>query len=227
MIILVSIIVPVYNEEKDIEKIIYQINLLEGDKEIIVVDGESTDSTYIKASKIANVISSKKSRAVQMNNGAKASKGDIIWFVHADSILEKDSIKYIEEAIKEGYIGGGFSIHFYDYDTKFMKYISSTSNIRSGKYSLFYGDQGIFVKKDVFLELGGFPEIELMEDFKFSRMIIKKGKMKLLNKSIGTSARRYKNGGQLRTHLLMHKLRFLYLLGVSPKKLNKIYGEAR
>lgn len=224
---MVSIIVPVFNEENNIEKTIEQLSNLEGEKEIIIVDGESTDNTFQKASSLALTIKSKKNRAIQMNNGAKVAKGDILWFVHVDSVLDPSSIKHIEEAINGGYSGGGFSIYFYDYNTRFMKYISSTSNIRAGKYGLFYGDQGIFIKKDNFFQIGCFPEIDLMEDFKFSRIMMKKGKMKLLNAKIGTSARRYKNGGQLKTHLLMHKIRILYFLGVSTKKLNKIYGESR
>lgn len=224
---MVSIIVPVFNEEKNIEKIINTLNALEGEKEIIVVDGESQDNTFLYASKLAYTIKVQKGRANQMNEGAKASNGDIVWFVHADSLLEKDSIKYIEKAVFDGYVGGGFSIYFYDYNTLFMKYISVTSNIRSKISGLFYGDQGVFVKKDVFINLGGFPKIELMEDFKFSRIIRKVGEMKLLEKTIGTSARRYKNGGQVRTHLLMHKIRIMYFLGASTSKLNRIYGEAR
>lgn len=224
---MVSIIVPVYNEEKNIEAIIRTLESLEGDKEIIVVDGESLDNTFEKASKLAYAIKEKKGRANQMNQGAIASKGDILWFVHADSKLEKDSIKHIERAISEGYAGGGFSIHFYDYDTRFMRYISSTSNRRSVLTGLFYGDQGIFVDRKTFFEVGGFPEMELMEDFKFSRLMRKAGRMKLLEKGIGTSARRYKNGGQLRTHLMMHKIRLMYFLGISPGRLNKIYGESR
>ena len=224
---MVSIIVPVFNEEKNIEKIISTLNSLEGEKEIIVVDGESQDNTFFYASKMTRTIKVNKGRANQMNEGAKVSKGDVVWFVHADSLIEKDSVAHIEKAVSEGYSGGGFSIYFYDYDTLFMKYITFTSNIRSKTSGLFYGDQGIFVRKDVFLKLGGFPEMELMEDFKFSRIIRKAGKMKLLEKTIGTSARRYKNGGQVRTHLLMHKIRIMYLLGVPTSKLNKIYGEAR
>lgn len=224
---MVSIIVPVYNEEKNIEAVIRMLESLEGDKEIIVVDGESLDNTFEKASKLACAIKGKKGRANQMNQGAIASKGDILWFVHADSRLEKDSIKHIERAISEGYAGGGFSIHFYDYDTRFMRYISSTSNRRSVITGLYYGDQGIFVDRKTFFEVGGFPEMELMEDFKFSRLMRKAGRMKLLEKGIGTSARRYKNGGQVRTHLMMHKIRLMYFLGISPGRLNKIYGESR
>jgi rSAM/selenodomain-associated transferase 2 len=224
---LVSIIVPVYNEEKNIEGIIRTLESLEGEKEIIVVDGESLDNTFEQASKLSNTIRVKKGRANQMNQGAAAAQGDILWFVHADSKLQKDSIRHIEDAVSEGNVGGGFSIYFYDYNTKFMRYISSTSNRRSILTGLFYGDQGIFVKRKTFFEVGGFPDMELMEDFKFSRIIRKAGKMKLLEKSIGTSARRYKNGGQLRTHLMMHRIRIMYLLGVSPRRLNKIYGESR
>jgi rSAM/selenodomain-associated transferase 2 len=224
---LVSIIVPVYNEEKNIEGIIRTLESLEGEKEIIVVDGESLDNTFEQASKLSNTIRVKKGRANQMNQGAAAAQGDILWFVHADSKLQKDSIRHIEDAVSEGNVGGGFSIYFYDYNTKFMRYISSTSNRRSILTGLFYGDQGIFVKRKTFFEVGGFPDMELMEDFKFSGIIRKAGKMKLLEKSIGTSARRYKNGGQLRTHLMMHRIRIMYLLGVSPRRLNKIYGESR
>ena len=224
---MVSIIVPVYNEEKNMEEIIRTLESLEGEKEIIVVDGESLDNTFEESLKLSNTIRAKKGRANQMNQGAAAAQGDILWFVHADSKLEKDSIRHIEDAISEGYVGGGFSIYFYDYDTKFMRYISSTSNRRSILTGLFYGDQGIFVERKTFFEVGGFPDMELMEDFKFSRIIRKAGSMKLLEICIGTSARRYKNGGQIRTHLLMHRIRIMYLLGVSPRRLNKIYGETR
>jgi len=224
---LVSIIVPVYNEENNIEEIIGTLRSLEGEKEIIVVDGESQDMTYEKSEGLVRTLRVKKGRSNQMNQGAKAAAGDILWFVHADSKLEKDSIVHIEEAISEGYVGGGFSIRFYDLDTKFMRYISSTSNRRSVLTGLFYGDQGIFVERNAFFSAGGFPDMELMEDFKFSRIIRKAGRMKLLEKSIGTSARRYKNGGQVKTHLMMHRIRIMYLLGVSPGRLNKIYGESR
>jgi rSAM/selenodomain-associated transferase 2 len=224
---LVSIIVPVYNEENNIEGIIGALQSLEGDKEIIVVDGGSQDRTFEKAGRLARTLRAEKGRANQMNQGARAAAGDILWFVHADSKLDEDSISHIEAALEQGYVGGGFSLYFYDYDTRFLRYISKTSNRRPLLTGLFYGDQGIFVKKDAFFEAGGFPDMELMEDFKFSRLIRKTGRMKLLEKGIGTSARRYINGGQIRTHLLMHRIRIMYLLGVSPSRLNKIYGESR
>jgi len=224
---LVSIIVPVYNEVNNIDDLIGMLQSLEGDKEIIVVDGESNDGTFEKAEKLEHTIRAGKGRANQMNEGAAAAKGDILWFVHADSRLEKDSIRHIEAAVAQGCVGGGFSVYFYDYDTRFMRYISKTSNRRPLLTGLFYGDQGIFVERNAFFEVGGFPDMELMEDFKFSRLIRKAGRMKLLEQGIGTSARRYRNGGQLRTHLMMHRIRIMYLLGVSPKRLSRIYGESR
>ncbi|RKD29025.1 TIGR04283 family arsenosugar biosynthesis glycosyltransferase [Thermohalobacter berrensis] len=224
---MISIIVPVLNEEKSIERVLEGLNRLEGEKEIIVVDGGSRDKTVEIASKYAKVIKSRKGRAYQMNKGAKEAKGDILWFVHSDSILDKSSLKEIEKTVSNGCIGGGFSLYFSDYNTAFMKFVSITSNWRAKYLKLFFGDQGIFVKRDIFNKLGGYPEIDIMEDWEFSRRLSKEGKIKILEVPIGTSARRFKKGGPLKTLLLMHKIKVLYLLGVPPSRLSKIYREAR
>lgn len=227
VMIMVSIIIPVLNEEKNIEKSLIQFNRLKGDKEIIVVDGGSSDSTKQIAKRFAKVVLSEKGRANQMNKGAAKARGDILWFVHLDSIVNEDSIEKIQLAIDEKYVGGGFSLKFYDYDTLFMKYISTTSNLRAKYLGLYFGDQGIFVRRDVFEGVGGYPKQEIMEDWEFSLLIKKMGNLKLINTTIGTSARRFKNGGQLKTHLLMHKIKLLYLLGTPTDKLAKIYKDVR
>lgn len=224
---MVSIIIPVLNEEKSIENLLKGIDGLQGEKEVIVVDGNSTDNTVYIASKYAKVVKSIRGRANQMNAGAKEANGDILWFVHSDSVLQKDSLLLIEKSIENGSVGGGFSIYFYDFNTLFMKYISVTSNIRAKYFKLLYGDQGIFIKKNIFNMIGGYPKIELMEDIELSLKLKKMGKIELLKCTIGTSGRRFMNGGQIRTHLLMHKIRFLYICGVPPYKLIKIYREAR
>ncbi|AKN30901.1 glycosyl transferase [Clostridium carboxidivorans P7] len=227
VMIMVSIIIPVLNEEKNIEKSLIQFNRLKGDKEIIVVDGGSSDSTKQIADRFAKVVLSEKGRANQMNKGAAKASGDILWFVHLDSIINEDSIEKIQLAIDEKYVGGGFSLKFYDYDTLFMKYISTTSNLRAKYLGLYFGDQGIFVRRDVFEGVGGYPRQDIMEDWELSLLMKKMGKLKLINTTIGTSARRFKNGGQLKTHLLMHKIKLLYLLGTPTDKLAKIYKDVR
>lgn len=227
VMIMVSIIIPVLNEEKNIEKSLIQFNRLKGDKEIIVVDGGSSDNTRQIAERFAKVVLSEKGRANQMNKGAAKVRGDILWFVHLDSIINEESIEKIQLAIDEKYVGGGFSLKFYDYDTLFMKYISTTSNLRAKYLGLYFGDQGIFVRRDIFEGIGGYPRQEIMEDWELSLLMKKMGKLKLINTTIGTSARRFKNGGQLKTHLLMHKIKLLYLLGTPTDKLAKIYKDVR
>ncbi|MCT8977640.1 TIGR04283 family arsenosugar biosynthesis glycosyltransferase [Clostridium sp. CX1] len=224
---MVSIIIPVLNEEKNIVNFLQSLDKLQGHKELIVVDGYSEDNTAVLASQFAKVVLSKRGRAFQMNEGAKVAKGNILWFLHSDSIVKDISILAIEETIGNGAIAGGFPIYFYDYKTLFMKYIWKTSNLRAGIFNIFYGDQGIFVRKDIFMKVGGYPEIEIMEDIELSLKLKKLGKLTMTRYPIGTSGRRFKKGGPLRTHLLMHKLRILYMLGVSPKQLNKLYREVR
>ncbi|SKC90894.1 TIGR04283 family arsenosugar biosynthesis glycosyltransferase [Maledivibacter halophilus] len=224
---MISIILPVLNEEKNIEEMLLNINSLEGKKEVIVVDGGSSDRTVEKASGYAKVIHSERGRANQMNVGAEEALGDILWFVHSDSQLHNRSLQSIEEAINRGYVGGGFSLSFYDCHTIFMRFVAITSNFRAKLLKLIFGDQGIFIKKDIFLKLGGYPHIELMEDWELSKKLYKAGKVKMLKTSIGTSARRFNKGGQFKTLLLMQKIKLLYILGVSPSKLKEIYREAR
>ncbi|MEY7999927.1 TIGR04283 family arsenosugar biosynthesis glycosyltransferase [Clostridium sp. Mt-5] len=225
---MVSIIIPVLNEEKKLKNFLTILESIKGEKEIILVDGKSTDNTAsIAGSKYTKVLFSERGRSKQMNKGAKYAEGNVLWFLHADSIVDPNSINYIEKAIEDKNIGGGFSLYFYDFNTLFMRYISKTSNIRAEKFGIYFGDQGLFIRKDIFEKLGGYADIDIMEDLELSLRLRKMGKMKLLRYGIGTSARRFKNSGPIRTHILMHKLRILYFLGVSPEKLNKMYREAR
>ncbi len=224
-----SVIIPALNEEENIEALIDHIYQEEVRAEIIVSDGKSTDNTAeIAKSKGAEVVSGTPGRGAQLNRGAEAASASILLFIHADSRLEKGALSKMIEQMShdQDLIGGCFKLKISSQNL-LLKFIGWSSNLRAKYLNLIFGDQGIFVRRDVFNELGGFPEIELMEDWEFSKTMAKKGRLLYVDKKIYTSARRWEKHGVLKTIILMHKIKILYKLGISPSKLKEIYRDAR
>ena len=229
MLSLISVIIPVLNEESTIEDTLKQVRDLSGTKEIIVVDGGSTDKTFELATQFADkVLKSKSGRARQMNVGAEAARGDVLFFLHSDSEIKGEVLISIQEKMKNSAVIGGCCSLKIDDESWPLRFISWTSNLRAKYLNLMFGDQGIFVRKSIFSQIGGYPEQELMEDWELSRKLSKfKGKLVQLSERIYTSARRWHEFGIWKTIFLMHKIKLLYTLGVGPKKLKKIYRDAR
>lgn len=223
----ISVIIPTLNEEQNIAELIERLLVLPERPEIIVADGGSADGTLAAAQGHAHCISCPPGRAIQMNAGAKAATGDVLLFLHADCRLATGALQQINKALADRAVVGGCFRLTIDSASFILKLVALSSNLRAKYGSLVFGDQGIFVRRQVFEEVGGFPEIALMEDWEFSRAMGKKGQLTVLNTPIYTSPRRWEKHGIWRTVWLMHKLKLLYLLGRSPAELKELYRDNR
>lgn len=219
-----------YNEEAVIRGTLSNLEALTGDFEAIIVDGGSSDKTIdliCETSLDTRLIKSKNGRAQQLNQGASTAKGDTLLFLHADCTLPKNAVKKVENALAENkYVGGGFSLALDD-QALIYKLIAYFSNLRVRYFGHFFGDQAIFIRREVFRELGGFRDLELMEDMDFSQRVKKRGRMVQLPTKVISSARRWKKNGVWRTIWLMQKIKLLYFLGVNPSSLKGMYADIR
>ncbi|WP_026837119.1 TIGR04283 family arsenosugar biosynthesis glycosyltransferase [Gillisia sp. JM1] len=222
---MVSIIIPCYNEANYIEATLKQCFSQIGDLEIIVVDGGSTDYTTKIVENYPSVvlISSIKGRSNQLNKGAETSKGSILLFLHADTLLPPKAIVSISKAFKnEQVVGGSFYLEFDKYHVLLFLY-SMLSKINHSFFT--YGDHGIFISKQVFSEIGGFKNVSFMEDAEIQKSARKKGKFLKLNLGVKTSTRRFEKHGFSKQFFQDMLIAILFKLGVDPEKLKRYYPD--
>lgn len=223
---MISVIIPTLNEEDVIEKTLDGLVKVPG-IEVIVSDGGSTDKTVNLCKQFARVVNSEPGRGRQMNAGAKEASGDILLFLHTDTILSEGWKDKIVTAMSgENVVCGAFSLSI-DSERLSHKIISATANIRSRITRIPYGDQGIFIKRSVFEKIGGFKDIPIMEDVDLMRRLKKVGKVVMLKDKVKTSARRWEKEGVIYTTLRNWLLISLYYMGVSPEKLHRFYKTIR
>mgnify|MGYP002725552955 CR=1 FL=1 len=194
--------------------------LRESGHELIVVDGGSSDTTVAEASGLADkVVAAPKGRASQMNAGARVAKGEIFWFLHADTLVPSDAAKVLLERVAKGREWGRFDIRLSG-GHWLLRVVERMMKLRSRLSGIATGDQGIFVTRGTFEAIGGFPEIPLMEDIALSKMLIKRSAPVCISSPrLITSSRRWEERGIVRTILLMWRFRMAYALGTNPEKL--------
>jgi len=233
---MISAIIVAYNEEVRIQSIIGELRKQQfsGEYEIILADGSSTDNTISLAEQGGiSIIKCRSGKACQMNDAAKVARGDVLFFVHADMKLADNTMSVIQKQIDLGFDGGGFANVFDEYNNK-IKNIGTWMNFRfinkreQSDSGIFYGDNGIFVKRSVIDALQGFKEIPIMEDYDFSKRMRQHFKViKIKQPPIIISARRHIKVGFFKTRFQWIAIRKLYQLGVQPKVLAQWYGDIR
>ena len=214
-----SIIIPTLNEAEIIKETITQLQQSK-EVEIVVVDGGSRDNTVELAGLLgARVLQTDASKAVQMNAGAAASVGDVLLFLHADTRLPDNFDTKVMAAVSQnGFCAGAFSLGIGS-DARGLRFIERVANWRSRFFQMPYGDQALFVCRDLFDEIGGFPDFPIMEDFELIRRLRRKGKISILPDCVITSPRRYLNFGIFKTWCLNQIILAAYYLGVPPARL--------
>ena len=220
-----AIVIPALNEAANLSRLLPDLARGCPGADIVVVDGGSGDDTAAVVARLPGLrlLESARGRAVQMNHGARATGGDTLLFLHADTRLPAGAAPAIEQALAEpGVVGGRFDVRF-DNERPLFRVIAWLMNTRSRASGICTGDQAIFVRRADFEAVGGYPDIPLMEDVELSRRLKRRGNLRALRLRVTTSARKWEREGPLRTIGLMWALRFLHFCGVAPTRLHRWY----
>ena len=221
----ISIVIPTYNEGSTIAETVRKVKHRSSKhmREIIVVDGGSVDQTIEEAEQAGALVleSPRKGRAAQMNVGAEHANGQLLYFLHADTHPPKGFDSTIINAVTERYDAGCFRLQFDE--THFL--LQSYAWFTRFDIDLFrFGDQSLFIAKQLFFELDGFREDHIvMEDQEFVRRAKKNGRFKIVDKAVITSAEKYRRNGVIKLQLVFTIILFFYYLGISQERLVQIY----
>lgn len=229
----ISIIIPVLNEAATIQETLTRLQDVPA-VEVIVVDGGSRDDTVALAkqcfqrfapSSEFRVMSAASGRASQMNAGAAIATGDILLFLHADTHLPPEFDTLVRQTLQNpSTVAGAFELRI-NADLTGVGMIEKMVNVRSRFFSMPYGDQAIFLKATTFHDIGGFPDLPIMEDFELMRRLRRQGKILIVPASVLTSGRRWQTLGVVKTTLINQLMIAGYFLGISPTQLIRWYRQ--
>jgi rSAM/selenodomain-associated transferase 2 len=226
-LVLISIVIPVFNEMDRIRQFVEGLFGLDGivGCEVIVVDGGRGGSTVsvIDDERVVCMVS-EPGRGLQLNAGAASAKGDVLLFLHADTVLPVNAFAAIEKCLSdESNVAGAFGLTI-DSERSIYKWIAFWASVRYKYFGLPYGDQGVFMRKDYFESIGRFKDFQIMEDVDLARRIKKRGdKICILDEQVLTSARRWEKDGAVFGTIRNAILLLLFYVGVKPERLVRFY----
>ncbi len=223
----ISVVIPALNEAARVADTIARVRTAP-DVEVLVVDGGSTDGTAALAESCgARVIHGERGRARQSNAGAAAAQGEVLLFLHADTLLPTGYDREVRSILaRPGVAAGAFKLRL-EPASPALDLIAFGANLRARAFGLPYGDQGLFLSAQLFRAMGGFPPIPIMEDFVFVRHLARRGRVGLARGAVASSARRWQTLGPLKTTLVNQAVILGYHLGVPPEKLAAWYWRRR
>jgi rSAM/selenodomain-associated transferase 2 len=222
---MISVVIPALNEEESMGSCIEAIRQSDEMAEIIVVDGGSSDRTreISESFQGVKVISAGRGRGLQMNEGALVASGDVLLFLHADTILQEGWSRSMNTLLQDSSVAGG--AFTFEISPPGIRYrcIEGWVKLRCSLFKLPYGDQAIFVRRDVFKNIGGYKQIPLMEDVNLVERLKGEGRIVISDRRAVTSGRRWIKKGLIYTAVMNQCIMLLYRIGVSPHTLAKLY----
>jgi rSAM/selenodomain-associated transferase 2 len=221
---LVSIVVPVFNEAALIRQCLTNLRKFAPGAEIVLVDGGSTDETCALAVDLCDqLIITSCNRAVQMNSGARAARGDTLWFMHVDVEIPSCCLEEIANALGDTMTAGGYFRIRLPRDRFVYRFVDDIAHYTGGLLRIRCGDHGLFCRRAVFEQLGGFPQVSLMEDVDLFRAMRRCGRVRAIETRLRPNTRRYETIGAVRLTFAYGLIAMLYAIGLPRRALNRIY----